>query len=55
MVFVHQIRCCAGQYKEAETFLSESIKLEENVLGARKNKMADLFQLLTDIKSEVRH
>ncbi|RDD44593.1 Telomerase protein component 1 [Trichoplax sp. H2] len=50
---VARFLCCAGQYDVAERLSDEAITLEINELGGRKEKLANLYELLTDIKSEV--
>ncbi|RDD44551.1 Telomerase protein component 1 [Trichoplax sp. H2] len=44
--------CCAGQFNEAEQLVTEAIKIENEKLGARREKLASFYELLTDIKSD---
>lgn len=43
----------AGQYKDAHELLNDLLKLEEESLGARTDKLADIYQLMSKTKSEV--
>ncbi|XP_074616453.1 TPR repeat-containing protein DDB_G0287407-like [Acropora palmata] len=43
----------AGQYSDAHEMLNELLKLEEESLGARTDKLADIYQLMSKTKSEV--
>ena len=46
-------RIQAGQYKDAHDLLNDLLKIEEENLGARTDKMADIYQLMSKTKSEV--
>ncbi|RDD44594.1 Telomerase protein component 1 [Trichoplax sp. H2] len=50
---VARFLCCAGQYDIAEKLSNEAIDIETKRLGARTEKLANLYELLTDIKAEV--
>ena len=52
MVFI-VFRIQAGQYSDAHDLLTELLKLEEESLGARTHKLADIYQLMSKTKSEV--
>ncbi|XP_015749872.1 PREDICTED: uncharacterized protein LOC107329716 [Acropora digitifera] len=43
----------AGQYSDAHEMLNDLLKLEEESLGARTDKLADIYQLMSKTKSEV--
>lgn len=43
----------AGQYEDAHLLLNDLLNLEEESLGARTDKMADIYQLMSKTKSEV--
>lgn len=43
----------AGQYEDAHELLNDLLKLEEESLGARTDKLADIYQLMSKTKSEV--
>ncbi|XP_073234620.1 TPR repeat-containing protein DDB_G0287407-like isoform X1 [Porites lutea] len=43
----------AGQYNDAHEMLNDLLKLEEESLGARTDKLADIYQLMSKTKSEV--
>ena len=47
------IRIQAGQYSDAHEMLNDLLKLEEESLGARTDKLADIYQLMSKTKSEV--
>ena len=47
-------RSLAGEYSDAFGLLEESQRIEEQELGARPDRMADLLYSLADTKSEVR-
>lgn len=49
--FVSRIQ--AGQYSDAHEMLNDLLKLEEESLGARTDKLADIYQLMSKTKSEV--
>lgn len=46
-------RIQAGQYNDAHEMLNDLLKLEEESLGARTDKLADIYQLMSKTKSEV--
>ena len=46
-------RIQAGQYEDAHELLNDLLKLEEESLGARTDKLADIYQLMSKTKSEV--
>ena len=46
------IRIQAGQYNDAHEMLNDLLKLEEESLGARTDKLADIYQLMSKTKSE---
>ena len=46
-------RIQAGQYQDAHELLNDLLKLEEESLGARTDKLADIYQLMSKTKSEV--
>ena len=46
-------RIQAGQYKESLELLEELRKIEEEQMGARTEKMAEIYQLMSKTKSEV--
>lgn len=46
------VRIQAGQYKDAHEMLNDLLKLEEESLGARTDKLADIYQLMSKTKSE---
>lgn len=48
-----RLRSLAGEYNDAFGFLEESRRIEEEELGARPDRMADLLYALADTKSEV--
>lgn len=48
-------RIQAGQYEDAHVLLNDLLKLEEESLGARTDKLADIYQLMSKTKSEVMH
>lgn len=52
--FFFQYRIQAGQYEDAHLLLNDLLKLEEESLGARTDKLADIYQLMSKTKSEVR-
>ncbi|CAB3986857.1 Hypothetical predicted protein [Paramuricea clavata] len=43
----------AGQYKESLELLEELRKIEEEQMGARTEKMAEIYQLMSKTKSEI--
>lgn len=47
------VRIQAGQYSDAHEMLNDLLKLEEESLGARTDKLADIYQLMSKTKSEV--
>jgi hypothetical protein len=49
VVFSHQ----AGRYTKALEFAEKARNVEENELGARPDKMADIYQLCAVIMDEV--
>lgn len=49
----NQYRIQAGQYKESLELLEELRKIEEEQMGARTEKMAEIYQLMSKTKSEV--
>lgn len=53
MVILFQSRIQAGQYQDAHELLNDLLKLEEESLGARTDKLADIYQLMSKTKSEV--
>lgn len=53
-LFFFQYRIQAGQYEDAHLLLNDLLKLEEESLGARTDKLADIYQLMSKTKSEVR-
>lgn len=46
-------RIQAGQYNDAHEMLNDLLKLEEESLGARTDKLADIYQHMSKTKSEV--
>ena len=46
-------RIQAGQYKESLELLEELRKIEEEQMGGRTEKMAEIYQLMSKTKSEV--
>lgn len=46
------VRIQAGQYTDAHEMLNDLLKLEEESLGARTDKLADIYQLMSKTKSE---
>ena len=48
-------RIQAGQYKESLELLEELRKIEEEQMGGRTEKMAEIYQLMSKTKSEVFH
>ena len=48
-------RIQAGQYQDAYAMLEERLELEEKQLGMRVDELADIYQLMSKCKSEVRY
>ena len=51
--FILYFRIQAGQYNESLELLEELRKIEEEKMGGRPEKMAEIYQLMSKTKSEV--